>query len=99
MIAELEAMLKNVDEKLSPEHTVLTVKTRKLVREFRSKEDIFIALGVKTEEDEQAFRGLEKNLDDYEKTVLLRSRIASSLERAKKLKAEGKEYAVIPADK
>ena len=98
LIGELELLLSKIDEKLKPEHVASAVTAEKFVSDFRHKEYIYELLGVNIEDVKKDVAKMEVHLDNYRETAQLRKRIADLLAKARKLKSEGKEYAIIPVN-
>ncbi|MFA6096196.1 MAG: hypothetical protein WC788_01050 [Candidatus Paceibacterota bacterium] len=98
LIEELELFLLKIDEKLKPEHIASAVTAEKFVSDFRHKEYMYELLGVNTEDIKKDVAKMEVHLGNYRETAQLRKKITDLLEKARKLKSEGKEYAIIPVN-
>lgn len=97
LIEDLGLMLKKIDEQFRPGHIVSAGEVEGYIAEFRRKEYVYELLGVKTEDIKKDVAKAEERLGNYKENVKFRARVADLLARAKKLKLEGKEFAVIPA--
>lgn len=96
LIEGLELMLQNIDNKIRPENAVTVLKFEEWLVKSKDLEYVCSLLGVKTEDLKKDILRVEEGLGSHKKMIKFRQNVADLLERAKKLKSQGKELAIIP---